>query len=61
MRIRQFFVAVMMATAPILAFAVDVCGADDNDNVCTVPEPATLALLAVAAVALTIARVHKRK
>ena len=53
MRIRQFFLAVMMATAPILA------SADDNnsdDIVNTIPEPATLALLGVGAVALIVAR-----
>ena len=58
MRIREFFVALMMAAAPILAFA-DTSDFDDTTN--TVPEPATLALLGVGAVALLIARKNKRK
>ena len=56
MRIRRFFVALMMAAAPILAFGQVE---DDTDN--TIPEPATLALLGVGAAALIIARVNKRK
>ena len=53
MRVRQFLVAVMMATAPVLAFAQD----DTNP----VPEPAMLALLGIGAVALIVARANKRK
>ena len=54
MRIQKFFVALMMAAAPIIAFA-------DFSDTTTVPEPATLALLGVGAVALLIARKNKRK
>ena len=52
MRIQKFFVALMMAAAPILAFA---------DSTDTVPEPATLALLGVGVVALLISRKNKGK
>jgi PEP-CTERM motif len=55
MRIRAFFVALMMVATPLLAFAQ----AQDDTNV--VPEPATLALLGVGAVALIVARANKRK
>jgi hypothetical protein len=58
MRARQLFMAMLIATAPVLAFAVDD---DDSDNVNTVPEPATLALLAIGAAGLIISRANKRK
>jgi hypothetical protein len=60
MRIRKFFAALMMVAAPILAFADTTIGHDFIDTD-TVPEPATLALLGVGAVALLIARKNKRK
>jgi hypothetical protein len=56
MRIRKFFVALMMAAAPILALA-----SWSPDTTGTIPEPETLALLGVGAVALLIARKNKRK
>jgi hypothetical protein len=55
MRIRKFFVALMMAAAPTLAFA------DTSDFIDTVPEPATLALLGVGVAAWLISRKNKRK
>ena len=54
MKIRQFFVAAIAAATPVVAFA--------TDDVFTVPEPATLALLGVGAIALiVVARANKRK
>ena len=55
MRIRQFFLALMMAAVPIVALADNA----DDDNV--VPEPVTLALLGIGAAALAISRASKRK
>jgi hypothetical protein len=55
MRIRQLFLALLISTSPVLAFAQD----SDTDN--TVPEPGTLALLGIGAAALIILRANKRK
>jgi hypothetical protein len=57
-RIRQLLMVLMMFAAPMVAFAVD----DDDDLAPGVlPEPGTLALLAVGAVALVAVRKNNRK
>jgi hypothetical protein len=47
----------MMVAAPIVAFADD----ENDDTVAVLPEPGTLALLAVGAAALIAARKNNRK
>ena len=58
MQIRKLFLALLIAAAPIVAFADTTDNTDDTTNL---PEPATLALLGIGAVAFVIARVNKRK
>lgn len=57
MRIRRFFMALLLAAAPALAIAQQ----PDDDDVVALPEPAILALLGVGAVALVVTRRKKRK
>ena len=54
MRMRQFFIVLLMAAAPIVAFADTTDFTSDTTN--TVPEPETLALLGVATMSFLIAR-----
>jgi len=56
-RIRQILAVLLLATAPVLALAVD----DDDDTVAAIPEPATLALLGAGIAALVVSRAGKRK
>ena len=56
MRMQRFILALCLAAAPIVAMAQD----SDEDPPTTVPEPATLALLAGGAAAWLLTR-NKRK